>query len=145
MYFIHAPQLTSDSSTKAMRINPPAVISFPRTASQDTELGGTMIPKGTPVYLDIFELHHNPTVWKDPDTFNAERFVLGSKADQVGGSAWLSFLRGPRQCTGMNFSLVEQRVFLSMSLPKYEFRLPSDSIHKGKLITTGRIIAGPRT
>ena len=99
---------------KTLRINTPGAFSAPRVSMQDTELAGTFIPKGTVVFLNMYELHHNPTVWKDPNTFNPERFADGGEADQAGNNTWLPFLGGPRQCLAMNFSLVLLRVFLVM-------------------------------
>ena len=77
-------------------------------------MNGVVIPKGTQVFAEIYEIHHNPNVWKDPDTFNPERFAPGGEAEHNGSYAWQPFITGPRQCIGMNFSLAEQRVFLSM-------------------------------
>lgn len=97
-------------------MSPPLATIPVREASEDTELCGTFIPKGTRTFLDIYEIQHNPTVWKDPETFKPERFKPGGEAEELAGSgmSWLPFSNGSRQCIGLNFSLVEQRVFLPM-------------------------------
>ncbi|CDH56612.1 cytochrome p450 [Lichtheimia corymbifera JMRC:FSU:9682] len=117
---------------EALRMSPPAANVVTRVTCEDTELAGTFIPKGTRGTVDIYNLHHNPTVWKDPETFRPERFELGGEAEKLAGlgMSWLPFSNGQRQCIGMNFSLAEQRVFLPMLLRKYEWHLPKDSIHK---------------
>lgn len=87
-----------------------------RTAAEDSELDGVFIPKGTKVALDIHDMHNSPRIWKDPETFNPDRFLPGGEADQLAGSgmAWLPFSNGARQCIGMNFSLAEQKVLLPL-------------------------------
>lgn len=87
-----------------------------RTAAEDSELDGVFIPKGTKVALDIRDMHNSPRIWKDPETFNPDRFLPGGEADQLAGSgmAWLPFSNGARQCIGMNFSLAEQKVLLPL-------------------------------
>lgn len=42
--------------------------------------------------------------------------------------------------TGMNFSMAEQKVALSMILRKYELSVPEDSIHKDELQFTTNIL-----
>jgi cytochrome P450 len=63
------------------------------------------------------DLHRNPLVWHDPYRFDPERFLPGGEAErQPAGSGWTwaPFSNGGRICVGMNFSLAEQRVVLSM-------------------------------
>ncbi|KAI9304538.1 cytochrome P-450 cyp509A1 [Cunninghamella echinulata] len=107
----------------------------PRVATQDVNLNGTFIPKGTQVNVNIYGLHHSSKVWDDPETFNPDRFAPGGEAEKQNGIAWVPFSNGSRQCIGMNFSLLEQRVILSCLLRKYEWTLPENSIHKDHLVS----------
>ncbi|KAJ8659175.1 hypothetical protein O0I10_005214 [Lichtheimia ornata] len=131
---------------ETLRITPPVAAIVSRETTQDTELEGQFIPKGTKTTVDIYELQHNPTVWKDPETFRPERFEPGGEAEELAGSgmSWIPFSNGQRQCIGMNFSLAEQRVFLPMLLRKYEWELPKDSIHKDKIQTVGTGLVKPK-
>ncbi|ORY94873.1 cytochrome P-450 cyp509A1 [Syncephalastrum racemosum] len=130
---------------ETLRINPPAPNITIRRTTQDVEVNGVIIPKDHRVALDIYELQHNPKVWRNPDVFDPERFAPGGEAEQLSGQgmAWLPFSNGSRQCIGMAFSLAEQRVMLPMLLRKYEWSLPADSPHKDGIITTGRGIISP--
>lgn len=56
----------------------------------------------------------NPKLWHNPEEFIPERFEEGGEYDQHEGFTWLPFSNGSRQCIGMNFSLTEQKVLLSM-------------------------------
>lgn len=115
---------------------PPVQSSQLRVAEEDTELDGTVIPKGTRLQADIFLAQHNPAMWKDPEVFRPERFAPGGENEDNAkkGLAWSPFGNGARQCIGMNFSLAEQRVVLAMLLRTFTWSLPENSIHKDHLV-----------
>ncbi|KAG2187286.1 hypothetical protein INT44_004971 [Umbelopsis vinacea] len=132
---------------ETLRISPPAQNSSPRDCAEDIELAGSFIPKGTALNADIFVMHHNPAIWKNPETFDPERFAPGAESESKAGTglAWVPFGNGPRQCIGMNFSLAEQKVLLSMLLQKFTWELPENSINKDGLVLNGGIsIISPR-
>lgn len=81
----------------------------PRCVSKDIELCGTLIPKGANININMFNIHHSEKLWKDPHVFNPDRFE-----NEENKALMLAFGYGGRQCIGMNFSLIEQRVMLSM-------------------------------
>ncbi|KAI8149500.1 cytochrome P450 [Fennellomyces sp. T-0311] len=129
---------------ESLRMNAPINNLAPREATQDTILGDTVIPKGTRVVLNVFELQTSPKIWENPQKFDPERFSPGGEAEKGLGLNWLPFSNGSRQCIGMNFSMNEQKVLLPMLLRKFEWRLPEDSIHKESLITKGFILSSPK-
>jgi cholesterol 24(S)-hydroxylase len=64
---------------------------------------------------------HSEKNWKNALTFDPDRFAADGDGVQTSGKgmSWVPFGNGARQCIGMNFSLAEQRVLLSM-LCKYK-------------------------
>ncbi|KAI7871653.1 cytochrome P-450 cyp509A1 [Spinellus fusiger] len=124
---------------ETLRMNGSARNTTTRVASEDTELCGVFIPKGTHVSADIYELQHNPLIWSDPNVYNPERFAPGGEAEKLSKEilCWIPFGGGTRQCIGMNFSLAEQRVMLSMFLRKYTWTLAEGSIHQNGVVTNG--------
>ncbi|ORX42927.1 cytochrome P-450 cyp509A1 [Hesseltinella vesiculosa] len=140
--FVYLNQIMKES----LRINGPVVhLVSPRVVQKDVELAGQFVPKDTIVNVNLYDLHHNEEVWSDPYKFNPDRFGEGGEAEQMaqGGLAWTPFANGSRQCIGMNFSLNEQRVFLSMMLRRYEFSLPENSTHKERYVTGNTLISQP--
>ncbi|KAF7729311.1 cytochrome P450-dit2 [Apophysomyces ossiformis] len=125
---------------ESMRATGPTIEIFPRRLQQDMDICGMFIPKGTLVSVDVHNMHHNPNVWNNPEKFDPERFAPGGEAEEKSGMAWIPFSNGGRQCIGMNFSLAEQRVVLSMMLRKFTWTLPENSIHKDGLLTHHRMI-----
>ncbi|MCX3059511.1 cytochrome P450 [Streptomyces beihaiensis] len=74
------------------------VVSFQRTATQDTELGGQKIRAGDRVGLFYSSANHDPEVFADPDTFDITRDPnphLG-----FGGG-------GPHYCLGKSLAVLE--------------------------------------
>lgn len=101
---------------ETLRFNAPVTNGIPRVVSSDTTLAGhTFLPKGTPVVVNTYDLHHNPHAWDRPESFDPSRFAPGGEADQKDktGMAWVPFYNGQRMCIGMQFSMMEQRVMLS--------------------------------
>ncbi|WP_432137692.1 MULTISPECIES: cytochrome P450 [unclassified Streptomyces] len=74
------------------------VVSFQRTATQDTELGGARIRKGDRVGLFYASANHDPEVFEEPDAFDITRDPnphLG-----FGGG-------GPHFCLGKSLAVLE--------------------------------------
>ncbi|GAA5798150.1 hypothetical protein HPULCUR_003550 [Helicostylum pulchrum] len=117
-----------------LRHSGPADMLMARITSEDFDLDGFFIPKGTNVGVDISALHLSEKNWKDPRAFLPERFEDGGEHDDHRGFSWIPFSNGSRQCLGMNFSLTEQRVVLAMILRKYEIDIPEDSIHRDEIV-----------
>lgn len=88
---------------------------------EDVDMAGTFIPKNTRVSVDVAAIHQNPKIWQSPESFIPERFEQGGEYDSHVGMTYIPFSNGARQCLGMNFSLAEQRVLLSMLCKCFPF------------------------
>ena len=58
---------------ESLRLHPPASTAV-RVAKENDVIGGYDIPKGSFVLLGIDALHHSTKLWKDPQTFDPQRF-----------------------------------------------------------------------
>jgi len=70
---------------------------FSRWVTQDTELGGVAIPKGSVVHLGLGAANRDPARWDDPDTWDLTRAPKAS----------FSFGGGPHICLGMHVARAE--------------------------------------
>lgn len=95
---------------ETLRISDPAPRVLSRYTIEDTVISDTFVPKGTTLIPNIYNVHHSDKYWKNPDQFDPSRF----DEDEVENIHWIPFGSGVRSCIGMNFSLNEQRVILSM-------------------------------
>jgi len=101
---------------ESLRMFPPVGNIPPRETTRDVEVDGIFIPQGTLVSGGIYQVHHDPELWENADVFDPDRWGSGKKQP---ANAWLPFGGGERICLGMNFSLQEQRTFLSVLLSQY--------------------------
>ncbi|KAI9149679.1 hypothetical protein H9P43_009856 [Blastocladiella emersonii ATCC 22665] len=117
---------------ETMRLFPSVCVLPMREVSTDGKLGGGSleVPAGTTVSAHIYAVHHAREYWgDDADAFRPERWAdLGVSTDGAiplhpgeHDFKWVPFGGGQRICLGQQFSIIEQRVILSMLLLRYEW------------------------
>ncbi|GET01443.1 cytochrome P450 [Rhizophagus clarus] len=79
--------------------------------------------------------------WENPKQYNPERFLNNNEKRHP--FSWIPFSSGPRNCIGQNFSLMEQRVILSMILLKYNWTLPQNTINQENLVLESQFLLRP--
>ncbi|OWY21769.1 cytochrome P450 [Sphingobacteriales bacterium UPWRP_1] len=127
-------QYTRQVIQETMRLYPPAWI-IDRTALEDDEVDGYKIPKDCILLLFIYGTHHSPKYWKDPETFNPDRFSKENLKD-LPNYAYFPFGGGPRLCIGNNFALFEMQIVLATLLRQFTFSLqPGQTIDLQPLVT----------
>jgi cytochrome P450 len=57
------------------------------------------IPRGTPVSMSVASIHHDLSIFRDPNVFDPNRF-LGEEA-KIANKYYYPFLTGSRACLGM--------------------------------------------
>lgn len=98
----------------------PSVPLVGRKVHEDMEIKGYKIPASTIVYCFIYQLHRDPEVFPDPETFNPDRFL----PENSGGRhpfAFVPFSAGPRNCIGQKFALAELKIVLALLIRHYRF------------------------
>ncbi|KAG1050371.1 hypothetical protein G6F43_007348 [Rhizopus delemar] len=128
-----------------LRLNGPLDLLPSRKAAKDTYLKDIFVSADTEVVIDACAIHRDPKNWKNPDDFMPERFGEGGGQEDHEGLTWVPFGNGSRQCLGMNFSLMEQRLVLTMLLRKYEIDVPKDSIHYDRIQYEKPLSIAPNT
>lgn len=88
--------------------------------------GQWTIPPGTPVGMDQYHMHMNPSAYPDPTIFRPERW-LGNPKGPDGVKPLTHYLtpfaRGTRMCTGLNLAYAEIFIGLATLFRKHEFEL----------------------
>ncbi|XDV28428.1 hypothetical protein PO909_031745 [Leuciscus waleckii] len=75
---------------------------IPHCTSKDTSLNGYFIPRDTCVFINQWQVNHDPELWKDPSCFNPDRFLSadGTDINKPEGEKVLVFGLGKRRCIG---------------------------------------------
>jgi cytochrome P450 len=104
---------------EGLRMFPPAPIINGRYAKKDSIIGNVRVPAGTYIDLNHITMANDPKVWGDPTVIRPERWFPENLTKEQ-RNAWTPFSGGPRICIGMNFSLLEQKLFLVSLLKKFK-------------------------
>ena len=126
-------------------------LTFDHTTLKDTEISGHRIPKGMPVYVNLFGLHHNNKYWDKPWDFNPKRFLDDKgnlvASDHMNRKRMMTFGAGPRACIGQSFALA--RLFILTTSLMRTFKVtpvPGETIiHDPRKYEIGAIFNAPRT
>ncbi|KAL7015013.1 hypothetical protein ACKWTF_016245 [Chironomus riparius] len=101
---------------ESMRIFP-AIPIIGREASEEVEIEGYLIPKGTVILISIFAMHRDKKIWgDDADAFKPERFF----EELTNPHAFVPFAGGKRICIGYRYAMVSMKIFLINFLRKYK-------------------------
>ena len=134
---------------ESMRISPAVGYLVPRTVEKEmtvnlpnsSESKQMTLPKGSRIFISIIGLHYNSKIFADPDVFRPERFLKHAETDEM--NRFFGFGGGSRICLGMNFSLQEQRIVLSMLLRNFTWAFPEGTTPPEKLIMHGFVLSRP--
>jgi len=104
-----------------------------RHVTKETVLGNVRMPAGTFIQADLVSMAYSEKIWGDPFVVRPERWFTENLTKEQ-RNAWMPFSSGPRVCIGMNFSLLEQKIFLVNLLKRFKeikFAPTAEIIHKG--------------
>ncbi|KAF5277787.1 hypothetical protein FQR65_LT03767 [Abscondita terminalis] len=90
-----------------------------RMVTEDTVYDGKTIPKGTVLQLMIYQLHHDPELFTNPEVFDPERFNA-ENSKQISLYSYVPFSAGPRNCIGQRFAMLEIKATVSKILQKFK-------------------------
>ena len=120
---------------ESLRVIPPGTWNA-RVTSQPTELGGYALPPGTEVLVSIYQTHHMPELYPQPEKFDPDRW--GSISPTV--FEYTPFSAGSRMCIGATFAMMEMKIVLAILLQRYRLQL----VHRAKVDRFGAIVTKPK-
>ncbi|WP_324192474.1 cytochrome P450 [Nocardia transvalensis] len=127
----HLP-LTGHFITETLRLRGPAWL-LTRHVTEDTELGGYRLPKGTVVAYSSYLVGHAPDVYAEPDRFDPDRWDTTTPPPQ---SALIPFGGGPRKCIGDLLALDEAAIALATIAARWRLRaLPGNDMRPALAVT----------
>jgi cytochrome P450 len=121
---------------EVLRLYPPVGLIARANASSE-EFAGFTIPAGTRLVVPIHLLHRHPLYWDDPETFQPERWINVSDAEQERRRfAFLPFSTGGRNCIGHRFATLEAQLILAPIVRTFLIRIAPSQRDTNHTFTT---------
>nr|WAU86926.1 birch protein [Betula platyphylla] len=124
---------------ETLRLHPALPLLVPHCPSATCIIGGYTIPKGSRVFVNVWAIHRDPSIWENPLDFDPERF-FNDKWDYSGNDFnYFPFGSGRRICAGI--AMAERMVMYSVAtlVHSFEWNLP----HGEKLDLTEKFAVLP--
>nr|XP_032816181.1 cytochrome P450 1A1-like [Petromyzon marinus]XP_032816182.1 cytochrome P450 1A1-like [Petromyzon marinus] len=99
---------------------------IPHSTTQDVVLDGFFIPRDTCVFINQYQINHDPAIWANPESFDPGRF-LSSESGEVNKELTEKvqiFGLGKRRCLGDTVAQQELFIFLSTLLQNLSIASP---------------------
>jgi cytochrome P450 len=120
---------------ETMRLHPPFWFENRNTVA-DTEIGGTVIPRGAMVVFSRYSLQRHPDFWETPDDFDPSRFDPSNTRNPGTACAHIPFGGGPRICIGRHYAMMKMLVIAVTILRQFRVSAhPSGRHHMSAKLT----------
>lgn len=116
---------------EALRLHPTLPLLIPHCPNETCTVAGYTVPKGSRVFINVWAIHRDPTIWENPSEFKPERFyhqvdgLAHAKWDYSGNDFnYFPFGSGRRICAG---TAMAERMFmfsLASLIHSFEWKLP---------------------
>jgi Cytochrome P450 len=103
---------------ESLRFRPPVGVMM-RKIQRETEVDGYRLKAGSLAIFNIYNVHHHPDLWAEPERFDPGRF-LSSESRRF---SFMPFGAGERICIGNHFAMLESQLLLAMIIREYDFEL----------------------
>ncbi len=105
---------------ETLRLYPPVWV-FGREALREVSIDGVTIESGKELVICTWLLHRNPKVFREPGTFNPNRW-RGDARQSLPRGSYLPFSTGARNCLGEHFAMMESALVLASVAQEWKFR-----------------------
>ncbi len=106
---------------EVLRLHPPLIILL-RKVAKDFHYRDYTVKAGKMVCISPPVSHRIPSIFKDPDRFDPNRYAPGREEDEL-PFAWIAFGGGRHKCSGNAFALLQLKSIFCILLRRYEFEL----------------------
>ncbi|XP_023214116.1 cytochrome P450 4C1-like [Centruroides sculpturatus] len=103
------------------------------------KISNYVLPANSTLIVNICGIHHNPSVYENPEVFDPDRF-LPENYKNLHPYAFLAFSAGPRNCLGYKLAMINMKMVLANVLRNFKvYSLdPQD-----KIVTSVEVLLTP--
>ncbi|KAF9164036.1 hypothetical protein DFQ26_001868 [Actinomortierella ambigua] len=128
---------------ETLRLRPVAATGIPRELTEDREMLGYFVPKGTTILAQIRQLHMDEAYFPKATEFIPERWISGeSPFPPVQDFTFYPFSAGTRNCVGKNFAMMEYRLVLAALVKTYDLEYVPKQNEEFYQFVTIALVAG---
>ena len=112
----------------------PAIYVIPRRAAEPCTLGGFEVRRGALVFVSIYNAHHDPRFFADPEQFRPQRWTAEMRAS-LPRYAYCAFGAGPHSCLGEVFAWTEAVLVMATMGQRWKARVaPGHTVSMNPLV-----------
>ena len=119
---------TSRVIKEALRMFPPIPV-VSRELTEALTIDGVTFPVGTEIDISMYNIHHNPDVWENPETFDPDRFLPDNLA-KIDPYSFIPFSAGQRNCIGQHFAIDVTKAFIARVIRQFDISLDDNNQQK---------------
>jgi len=124
---------------ETLRMYTPAAGTLPRVASEDHELAGFKVKKGTFIRTNPFYLYAHDGHFEEPEKFKPERW--NKKNADLDSFVFIPFSAGSRNCIGQHLAIIESKIIMAEFLKMFDFKITPENY---QLVMTFRFLYEPK-
>ncbi|MED6171131.1 hypothetical protein PIB30_037946 [Stylosanthes scabra] len=110
---------------ETLRLHPALPLLVPHCPSETTIVGGYTIPKGSRVFVNVWAIHRDPSIWDNPLEFDSNRFLNDNKWDFSGSDfRYFPFGSGRRICAGIAMAERTVLYLLATLVHSFNWKVP---------------------
>ena len=113
---------------ESMRKYPPLYV-LDRENTDTITVGDCEMPAGTVILFSPYTVHHNPSIYPDPDRFDPDRFT-SERMKGIPKMGFIPFSEGHRVCLGKSLAMMEAGLIMTRCLQKVRFVSPDKTTPK---------------
>lgn len=118
---------------ETLRMYPAGPLLIPHESSEDCSVGGFHVPCGTTLFVNVWAIQNDPTIWEEPRNFKPERFD-GFEGVRD-GFRLMPFGSGRRGCPGEGLAMRVVALALGALIQCFEWeRIGEDMVDMSEVV-----------
>ncbi|KAI5060530.1 hypothetical protein GOP47_0024950 [Adiantum capillus-veneris] len=134
---------------ETLRLHPPVPLLLPHLARDPIEIAGFSLPRNTRLFVNVWAIGRDASLWEAAHEFKPERFLVGGHASDVGlfgGQSYqllLPFGRGRRGCPGSHLAVTMISLVIANLVHGFHWYPSCSSIPEDEVMGMSNMLAKP--